>query len=104
MTDLVKRATRRADELTAAEYRAGLDRVENLVQWLAPAAVCFIGLAGYRTAANDAGCGRATTQTARWPTRLPHAKHQRPQRPQPTRRSHRPPPPAPVQLAETEAP
>jgi TDG/mug DNA glycosylase family protein len=51
MTDQVKRATRAADELTGAEYRAGLDRLERLVGWLRPGAVCFVGLAGWRAAA-----------------------------------------------------
>ncbi len=50
MTDLVKRATVAADELTAAEYRTGLARVERLVRWLRPGAVCFVGLAGWRVA------------------------------------------------------
>jgi double-stranded uracil-DNA glycosylase len=50
MTDLVKRATRRADELTPVEYRAGAARVERLVEWLRPGAVCFVGLAGWRAA------------------------------------------------------
>jgi TDG/mug DNA glycosylase family protein len=50
MTDLVKRATTAAAELTAAEYRAGLARVERLVAWLRPGAVCFVGLAGWRAA------------------------------------------------------
>ena len=50
MTDLVKRATVAAAELTAAEYRAGLARVERLVSWLRPGAVCFVGLAGWRAA------------------------------------------------------
>jgi TDG/mug DNA glycosylase family protein len=50
MTDLVKRATPRADELTRDEYRAGLERVERLVRWLEPGAVCFVGLAGWRAA------------------------------------------------------
>ena len=50
MTDLVKRATPRADELTRDEYRAGADRVERLVRWLQPGAVCFVGLAGWRAA------------------------------------------------------
>jgi double-stranded uracil-DNA glycosylase len=50
MTDLVKRATVAAAELTAAEYRAGLDRVRRLVAWLRPGAVCFVGLAGWRAA------------------------------------------------------
>ena len=43
-------ASPRADGLTNAEYRAGADRVEALVAWLAPAVVCFAGLTGYRTA------------------------------------------------------
>jgi TDG/mug DNA glycosylase family protein len=50
MTDLVKRATRRADELLTEEYRHGVERVERLVAWLAPGAVCFVGLAGWRAA------------------------------------------------------
>ena len=54
MTDLAKRATRRADELAADEYRSGLERVERLVRWLAPGAVCFVGLAGYRVAVDRA--------------------------------------------------
>jgi double-stranded uracil-DNA glycosylase len=50
MTDIVKRATVAAAELTADEYRAGLARVERLVGWLRPGAVCFVGLAGWRAA------------------------------------------------------
>lgn len=50
MTDLVKRTTRRADELSVDEYRNGLGRVERLVRLLRPAAVCFVGLAGWRAA------------------------------------------------------
>jgi TDG/mug DNA glycosylase family protein len=50
MTDLVKRATTGASDLTAAEYRAGAQRVERLVRWLCPDAVCFVGLAGWRAA------------------------------------------------------
>lgn len=50
MTDLVKRATPRAAELTATEYRDGLARVERLCAWLRPTAVCFVGLAGWRAA------------------------------------------------------
>ncbi len=52
MTDLVKRATPRADALTTDEYRAGLARVERLCEWLRPEAVCFVGLAGWRAAAD----------------------------------------------------
>jgi len=50
MTDLVKRATVGAAELTTAEYLAGLARVERLAAWLRPGAVCFLGLAGWRAA------------------------------------------------------
>lgn len=50
MTDLVKRATARASELSVSEYRQGLDRVEWLIRWLRPRAVCFVGLAGWRAA------------------------------------------------------
>jgi TDG/mug DNA glycosylase family protein len=57
-TDLVKRATPRAGELRPAEFRAGVGRVERLVAWLRPRAVCFVGLSGYRTAVQrDAGVG-----------------------------------------------
>jgi TDG/mug DNA glycosylase family protein len=48
LTDLAKRATRTAAELDDDEYRKGLARVERLVRWLQPRAVCFVGLAGWR--------------------------------------------------------
>ena len=50
MTDLVKRATPRADALTRDEYRAGAERLDRLCAWLEPAAVCVVGLAGWRAA------------------------------------------------------
>ncbi len=50
MTDLVKRVTRRADELDPDEYRHGLERLTWLVEWLQPRAVCVVGLAGWRAA------------------------------------------------------
>ena len=50
MTDLVKRATRAADELGADEYRHGAARLERLVRWLRPGATCFVGLSGWRAA------------------------------------------------------
>jgi len=50
MTDLCKRATARAVELSKDEYLAGMQRVERLVRWLRPGAVCFVGLAGWRVA------------------------------------------------------
>jgi double-stranded uracil-DNA glycosylase len=50
MTDLVKRATTGAAELSVPEYREGSARVERLVRRLRPGAVCFVGLAGWRAA------------------------------------------------------
>lgn len=49
-TDLVKRATVGAAELSVAEYRAGLVRLERLAAWLEPGVVAFVGLAGWRAA------------------------------------------------------
>jgi TDG/mug DNA glycosylase family protein len=50
MTNLVRRATRRAAELAPEEYTAGAARLERLVRWLRPRAVCFVGVGGYRAA------------------------------------------------------
>ncbi len=50
ITDLCKRATVASAELAVEEYRAGTARVERLVRWLRPQAVCFVGLEGYRAA------------------------------------------------------
>jgi TDG/mug DNA glycosylase family protein len=50
ITDLVKRATAAASELTTAEYKQGAARVQRLVEWLQPNAICFVGLDGYRKA------------------------------------------------------
>ena len=50
MTDIAKRATRRADEITASEFKEGIARLERLVQWLKPQAICFVGLTGWREA------------------------------------------------------
>jgi TDG/mug DNA glycosylase family protein len=49
-TDLVKRATPRADVLTADEYRDGVARLTWVVDTLRPAVVCVVGLAGWRAA------------------------------------------------------
>ena len=49
MTDFAKRVTRTAAEVTPDEYIAGFARVTRLVEWLAPRAVCFVGLSGWRT-------------------------------------------------------
>ncbi|HEX9970375.1 MAG TPA: methyltransferase domain-containing protein [Acidimicrobiales bacterium] len=52
MTDLAKRATVASKELSIDEYRQGAARVERLVRWLRPRAVCFVGLEGWRAAVN----------------------------------------------------
>lgn len=62
-TDLVKRATVGASELTRDEYRAGLVRLERLVEWLQPGVVAFVGLAGWRAAADRAAVAGPQTST-----------------------------------------
>jgi TDG/mug DNA glycosylase family protein len=52
-TDLVKRASVAAAELTPDELGDGFARVERLSGWLRPAAVCFLGVTGWRTATGD---------------------------------------------------
>lgn len=47
-TDLCPRASSAASEVARDEYRSGLARVEALVARLQPAAVCFVGLSGWR--------------------------------------------------------
>ena len=49
-TDLVKRASPRADELTVAEFADGAKRLRVLIEWFAPKVVCFAGVTGYRKA------------------------------------------------------
>lgn len=50
MTDVVKRTTRRADELSRGEFIEGMERVDRLVGWLKPGSVCMVGLQGWRAA------------------------------------------------------
>ena len=49
-TDLVKRATARAGELSTEDYQFGAKRLRELVEWLAPNVVVFLGITGYRFA------------------------------------------------------
>lgn len=51
-TDLVKRATPRADEITSAEFRAGVSRLERLTKWLEPKVIVMVGLSGWRGGQN----------------------------------------------------
>ena len=50
ITNLVARATARADELSAAELRAGVPALEALAERWRPAYVAFLGLSAYRVA------------------------------------------------------
>lgn len=63
MTDFVKRPSPGIDEVAAAEFREGAERVEALVAWLRPAVVCVVGLAGYRAAVDrKAAAGEQPTR------------------------------------------
>lgn len=53
ITNLVARATARADELTDEEVRAGLPAVEALAERWAPDRVAFLGLGAFRVATGD---------------------------------------------------
>lgn len=48
MTDLVKRATARADEISRSEYATGAGRVARLCHLLEPRVLCVVGLTGWR--------------------------------------------------------
>ncbi|MGH3693538.1 MAG: G/U mismatch-specific DNA glycosylase [Pseudonocardiaceae bacterium] len=50
ITNVVPRATARADELSAAELVAGGERLQNLVRSLRPAALAVVGITAYRVA------------------------------------------------------
>lgn len=50
ITNVVRRATARADELSAAELRDGGQRLRDLVERLRPRVVAVAGLTAYRTA------------------------------------------------------
>jgi double-stranded uracil-DNA glycosylase len=53
VTNLVPRATARADELDDDELRAGLPRVAALVEQVRPRWVAFLGLSSFRVATGD---------------------------------------------------
>lgn len=53
ITNLVPRATARADELTDEELRAGLPRLEALAERVRPQVVAFLGLSAYRVATGE---------------------------------------------------
>lgn len=53
ITNLVPRATARAEELTDDELRAGLPRLVALVERVQPTWVAFLGLSSYRVATGE---------------------------------------------------
>lgn len=65
ITDLVKRPTRAASDVTAAEFRAGVQRVRRLVAELRPKVVAYNGKGVYLRAA-----GVASAPWGLQPTRL----------------------------------
>lgn len=66
ITNLVSRTTATAAELSADELRAGAERLERLVEQLAPKVVAFLGLGAYRTAfrAPRVACGPQSEKVA----------------------------------------
>lgn len=53
ITNVVPRATARADELTAEEFRAGGTRLRELTAKVAPAWLAVVGIGAYRVAFDD---------------------------------------------------
>lgn len=51
-TDMVKRASVAAAELTKTELRAGFERVTNVCEWLRPEVLCVLGVGGWRDLVN----------------------------------------------------
>ena len=65
ISNLVRRATARADELTAAELREGADLLVALVERVRPRVVAVLGVTAYRTAFGHprAAVGRQPDET-----------------------------------------
>jgi TDG/mug DNA glycosylase family protein len=72
ITNLVPRATARADELTDDELREGLPRLAALAERVRPAYVAFLGLSSYRVATGErrAIIGEQERRVGRAPTWL----------------------------------
>src|ERR1700678_2259695 len=97
ITNVVDRATARADELTDDELRAGGQRLEAKVKRWRPTVVAFVGIGPYRIVSGikDARVGLPKGPLRRQP-RVGPPQPQRPQRPLSARRPRttlrRPPP------------
>lgn len=72
ITNLVPRTTATAAEVTRDELRAGGQRLQDLVEQIAPAAVAVLGMGAYRVAfaCPDAALGRQPTLLAGRPVWL----------------------------------
>ncbi|MEV7648524.1 mismatch-specific DNA-glycosylase [Arthrobacter sp. NPDC089319] len=65
ITNIVPRATARADELGPDELRAGARRLEEMIEALGPRVVAVAGISAYRV-----GFGRPKAQLGRQPERM----------------------------------
>lgn len=54
-TDLVKRATSRAADITASEFQAGLVRLDQIFDWVRPRRIIVAGITGWRQATGQPG-------------------------------------------------
>jgi TDG/mug DNA glycosylase family protein len=70
ITNIAARATARADELTAAELRAGADILRTKIGQLNPAWLAVVGLTAYRTAFGDPGAVVGERETPIAETRI----------------------------------
>ncbi|MFG3257659.1 G/U mismatch-specific DNA glycosylase [Streptomyces sp. NPDC048172] len=70
ITNVVERATARADELAADEYREGGERLRAKVERLRPAWLAVLGIGAYRTAFHDRTAPIGPQPTTLGPTRL----------------------------------
>jgi len=69
-TDLVKRATVRADELTAADYARGVRLLQRKLRRLRPQIAWFQGTSAYRTFLEHLGTPRAKISPGLQPERI----------------------------------
>ena len=70
ITNLVARATRRADELHPDEIRAGADDLEARIEEVGAAWVAFLGLTSYRTAYGERAAGVGPKRRTVGPARV----------------------------------
>ncbi len=64
LTDLVKRPSKSASEVTREEFHRGGEKLRVKLDPLAPCVICFVGLTGYRAAFDPHA--RLGAQSSRW--------------------------------------